>query len=253
MVKSCSPDTISPSDPHVIIAGIRQFGLASDGSDLRDLENVIACLQPATPTATGGDAVAGEAAMLAEAVIISYFDSHGINDARAGAFNILDRLREAGLTVSPLRSPDAAARATVSIDVSTALATFLQWAMQEGPWLGGDLDGAATQDKAEALGLIVEVTYDPVVHGENEFDVCKGEPWFVLSPAVKQLFDGVAQTEINPVPSAFDIAVMEERDRLRERLTDVVTMLDTPDAYNREYIAAVCRSILSSVSSTEGK
>jgi len=29
---------ISPSDPAVIIAGIRQFGLASDGSDLRDLE-----------------------------------------------------------------------------------------------------------------------------------------------------------------------------------------------------------------------
>lgn len=29
---------VSPSDPCVIIAGIRQFGLAPDGSDLRDLE-----------------------------------------------------------------------------------------------------------------------------------------------------------------------------------------------------------------------
>lgn len=29
---------ISPSDPSVIIAGIRRFGLAADGSDLRDLE-----------------------------------------------------------------------------------------------------------------------------------------------------------------------------------------------------------------------
>lgn len=30
-------DTISPADPAVILAGIRQFGLAPDGSDLRDL------------------------------------------------------------------------------------------------------------------------------------------------------------------------------------------------------------------------
>lgn len=33
--------------------------------------------------------------------------------------------------------------------------------------------------------------------------------------------------------------------RIAERLADVVIMLDAPDAYNREYIAAVCRSILS--------
>jgi hypothetical protein len=30
-------DTISPSDPLVILSGIKQFGLAADGSDLRDL------------------------------------------------------------------------------------------------------------------------------------------------------------------------------------------------------------------------
>lgn len=47
-----------------------------------------------------------------------------------------------------------------------------------------------------------------------------------------------------------DVAQSEQEPRLAERLTDVVMMLDTPDAYNREYIAAVCRSILSSVSST---
>lgn len=41
--------------------------------------------------------------------------------------------------------------------------------------------------------------------------------------------------------------------RVAERLADVVMMLDAPDAYNREYIAAVCRSILSSVPSTEIK
>lgn len=33
--------TIRPTDPKVIIAGIRQFGLAADGSDLRDLEAAI--------------------------------------------------------------------------------------------------------------------------------------------------------------------------------------------------------------------
>ncbi|HEU4986839.1 MAG TPA: hypothetical protein VFT89_07220 [Rhizobiaceae bacterium] len=31
-------EALSPADPHTIIAGIRQFGLGPDGSDLRDLE-----------------------------------------------------------------------------------------------------------------------------------------------------------------------------------------------------------------------
>lgn len=44
-----------------------------------------------------------------------------------------------------------------------------------------------------------------------------------------------------------------QQPRIAERLADVVMMLDAPDAYNREYIAAVCRSILSSVPSAEGK
>lgn len=35
-------DTISLTDPAVIISGIRQFGLAPDGSDLRDLESAMA-------------------------------------------------------------------------------------------------------------------------------------------------------------------------------------------------------------------
>lgn len=36
---------ISPSDPLMIIAGIRQFGLAADGSDLRDLEAAVTRLE----------------------------------------------------------------------------------------------------------------------------------------------------------------------------------------------------------------
>jgi hypothetical protein len=40
-------------------------------------------------------------------VIIAYFDSHGINDARAGAFNILDRLKQAGFIVRLAAQADA--------------------------------------------------------------------------------------------------------------------------------------------------
>lgn len=32
-------------------------------------------------------------------IIVAYFDSHGINDAKAAAFNILDRFKNAGLTI----------------------------------------------------------------------------------------------------------------------------------------------------------
>lgn len=36
---------ISPSDPMIILTGIRQFGLAADGSDLRDLVATITALR----------------------------------------------------------------------------------------------------------------------------------------------------------------------------------------------------------------
>ena len=38
----------------------------------------------------------------ARKIIVSYFDSHGINHAHAGAFNILDRFKDEGLTVVAL-------------------------------------------------------------------------------------------------------------------------------------------------------
>lgn len=44
-------ETISLIDPRVIIAGIRQFGLAPDGSDLRDLEAAIDRLRRPAPDA----------------------------------------------------------------------------------------------------------------------------------------------------------------------------------------------------------
>lgn len=42
-----SDQTISPSDPEILLAGIKQFGLAADGSDLQDLAAAIARLREA--------------------------------------------------------------------------------------------------------------------------------------------------------------------------------------------------------------
>lgn len=44
-------ERVTPSDPSVVIAGIRQFGLASDGADLRDLEMAIQALRTANEEA----------------------------------------------------------------------------------------------------------------------------------------------------------------------------------------------------------
>lgn len=41
-------------DAATIIAGIRQFGLAADGSDLRDLETLLAALHPAPDAREAG-------------------------------------------------------------------------------------------------------------------------------------------------------------------------------------------------------
>lgn len=35
---------VEPADPHVILAGIKQFGLAADGADLRDLSAALTAL-----------------------------------------------------------------------------------------------------------------------------------------------------------------------------------------------------------------
>lgn len=70
--------------------------------------------------------------------------------------------------------------------------------------------------------------------------------WAFLFRAI--LVDAVEMERAAPQPASN--ANSSQQSRLAERLTDVIAMLDTPDAYNRGYIAAVCRSILSSVSST---
>lgn len=60
-------------------------------------------------------------------------------------------------------------------------AQFVMWCLMEGCWQGDDVDGGAAQDKAEALGLIVQTQYDPAKHGENPY--CEpGDTWYVPSP-----------------------------------------------------------------------
>ena len=72
-------------------------------------------------------------------------------------------------------------------DITHAMAKFVKWAMQEGPWEGIDLDGASVQDKAEELGFLIKTKYDPEIHGESKFDIEPGDDWFVLAPDIVAL------------------------------------------------------------------
>jgi hypothetical protein len=56
------------------------------------------------------------------------------------------------------------------MDTIQAMAKFIEWAMQEGPWDGLGLDGGEIQDKAEELGLIVRSP--------------RRKDWFILAPEV---------------------------------------------------------------------
>jgi hypothetical protein len=67
-----------------------------------------------------------------------------------------------------------------------ALLEFFRWAMREGPWDGGDLDGASIQDKAESLGLIVKTQYDAEKHGvQSDFEY--GDDWFEYAPHIRDV------------------------------------------------------------------
>lgn len=73
-------------------------------------------------------------------------------------------------------------------DINKAMAQFVRWAMQEGPWDGCDLDGASIQDKAEELGLIVKTQYDPEKHGlAADWMFSPGDDWFTLAPEIAAL------------------------------------------------------------------
>jgi hypothetical protein len=94
---------------------------------------------------------------------------------------------------------------TITDDMVKNCVRFVQWALQEGPWSGGDLDGASVQDMAESMGLIVSVPYDPEKHGAyNEYGCDAGDPWFEFAPGLKAaaLEGSVAVPAWQPIEAA---------------------------------------------------
>lgn len=65
-----------------------------------------------------------------------------------------------------------------------ALKEFFRWAITEGPFDGCDLDGAAVQDKAEALGLLIKTPYDPAKHYDDTLDIEPGQDFYVFAPGI---------------------------------------------------------------------
>ena len=66
-----------------------------------------------------------------------------------------------------------------------ALVEFARYIIKSYAW-GQTVDGGDVQDTAERLGLIVEVPYDPAIHGENDCDAQPGDPWFEFCRSLKQ-------------------------------------------------------------------
>jgi hypothetical protein len=82
------------------------------------------------------------------------------------------------------RKPAVAALAVAQSEREPALVEFFKWAMREGPWEGGDLDGGSIQDKAESLGLIVRTKFDPEKHGTAYGDFSEGDDYYEFAPGV---------------------------------------------------------------------
>lgn len=68
------------------------------------------------------------------------------------------------------------------------LINFSRWVIQEGPFLGCDVDGSDIQDKAAELGLLEKTKYDPEVHGSSDYcDAEPGDPWFVFTSVLDEI------------------------------------------------------------------
>lgn len=98
---------------------------------------------------------------------------------------MVEKALDAWLSSPPedtLLSMRAALEAAISSHVvgwqQAAMAQFIMWCMNEGPWDGCDLHGGDVQDKAEELGLIVKTKFDPKIHGER-IEAKEGGDWFV--------------------------------------------------------------------------
>jgi len=77
----------------------------------------------------------------------------------------------------------------MSEDEIAKLVGFARWVIREGCFEGGDLDGGSIQDKAEALGLIVEEPYDKEKHGghvSEMFDVDEGDKIYAFVGWLKE-------------------------------------------------------------------
>lgn len=69
-------------------------------------------------------------------------------------------------------------------ETKRALVEFTRHIIKTYAW-GKEVDCGDVQDTAERLGLLVEVPYDPAVHGENDCDAQPGDPWYVFADALK--------------------------------------------------------------------
>ncbi len=97
--------------------------------------------------------------------------------------------------IADVTEDDDAAFIIKAVNNHDGLLTFFKWAMQEGQWEGGNLDGAAVQDKAESLGLIVSVPYDPDKHGAyNDYGCDAGDPWFEFAPGLSASVGGLPKS-----------------------------------------------------------
>lgn len=88
-----------------------------------------------------------------------------------------------------LRDPDGTQRQLASQSEQIARLTrerdrareFVEWAMRDGSWKGYDIDGGDAQDKAEELGLIVEVPADAEFRAEYDADTMYVCAWAALA------------------------------------------------------------------------
>src|SRR3954469_3284268 len=67
------------------------------------------------------------------------------------------------------RAADEILQLRAQVERLTACAKFVVWAVNDGPWQGGDLDGLSIQEKAEELGLIAETKFDPAIHKASDW------------------------------------------------------------------------------------
>lgn len=113
-----------------------------------------------------------------------------VSGANALAKALLEKFKITQLTKTPSADHDDSnlrglAEPNHQPHAVSQAAAFVAWAMREGSWDGGDLDGGALQDKAEELGLIIKTAYDPDIHGPSDYGAEPGDDWFVLHPDIE--------------------------------------------------------------------